>query len=396
MGSMHRGIGEASQRFHQMLAIERSGFRDGFSLDHLRKAGAGSNRCHTPASAKPDVLNAPIDDFYSERHDVSADRMLNTRLGVSVLELAHVAGMFEMVEQCLRIAHTVRQGAPQFYNPCMADIPIPQRVVSLQPSITVTLRDLGMLDRLAACTKYCLDVCPELSNSSCAIVEDSWSARGEQFLAFRPDLVIASVPYRLESLAEIMKAGVPCLCLAPKSLADVYSDILHVARIVALPQPGEAETRAANVVKDMQQKIEAVRRKTADLPKPLVYCEEWGKPLILSQPWVAELVEAAGGRFFGQPGKQTIEEEVVAANPEVIVAAWCGAGDRVPLEKIIARRGWEKTAAVREGRVYCINDEYLNTPASTLISGLKALAAAIHPEVFITAEGLRAIEIQHL
>ncbi|HWG40828.1 MAG TPA: hypothetical protein VN658_09780 [Candidatus Acidoferrales bacterium] len=33
---------------------------------------------------------------------------------------------------------------------------VPQRVVSLQPSITVTLRDLGLLDRLVACTKYCV------------------------------------------------------------------------------------------------------------------------------------------------------------------------------------------------------------------------------------------------
>ena len=287
-------------------------------------------------------------------------------------------------------------GAPQFYNPSMPAIPVPQRVVSLQPSITVTLHDLRMLDRLVACTKFCIDVCPELNTTRCTIVEDSWSAKASEFLALRPDLVIASVPYRMESLAEIMKAGVPCLCLAPKSLADIYSDILHIARIVALPQPGEAERRAENLVTNMQREIETVRQKTADLPRPLVYCEEWGKPLILSQPWVAELVDAAGGQFFGEPGKQTTEEAVIAANPQVMVAAWCGAGDRVPLEKIVTRRGWEKTAAAREGRVFCINDEYLNTPASTLISGLKALAAAIHPEVFTTAEGLRSIAIQHL
>jgi iron complex transport system substrate-binding protein len=275
----------------------------------------------------------------------------------------------------------------------MPETPIPQRVVSLQPSITVTLRDLGLLDRLAACTKYCLDVCPELKNINCTVVEDSWSAKAEEILSVRPDLVIASVPYRAESLAEIMKTGVPCLCLSPRSLADVYSDILHIARIVASPRLGEAESRAVELVERMQQEIEDVRRKTSGLPKPLVYCEEWGKPLILSQPWVAELVEAAGGKFFGQPGKQTTEEEVIAADPEVMVAAWCGAGDRVPLEKIVARRGWEWTRAAREGRVYCINDEFLNTPASTLLAGLRALAAATHPEAFSCERGLRKINV---
>lgn len=261
----------------------------------------------------------------------------------------------------------------------------PQRVVSLQPSVTVTLRDLGLLDRVAACTKYCLEVCPELENSGRAIIEDSWSAKTEEIVAARPDLVIASVPYRVESLVEIMKCGVPCLCLSPKSLADVYQDMLHISRIMGQEQRGHT------LVARMQEEIASLRQKANVADKPLVYCEEWGKPLILSQGWVAELVDAAGGRFFGEPGKQTREEEVAAADPDVIVAAWCGAGDRVPLEKIVARCGWDRTKAARNGRVYCINDEFLNTPASTLLEGLHALAAALHPERFAVGKGLKRI-----
>jgi iron complex transport system substrate-binding protein len=267
----------------------------------------------------------------------------------------------------------------------MPESRIPQRVVSLQPSVTVTLRDLGLLRRVAACTKYCLEVCPELEAAGCMIVNDSWSAKAEEILAARPEIVIASVPYRIESLAEIMKSGVPCLCFSPQSLADVYQDMLHIARIM-----GE-ETAGLALVEHMEGEMSAVRQKTAGTGKPLVYCEEWGKPLILSQGWVAELVEAAGGRFFGHPGKQATEDEVAAANPDVIIAAWCGAGDRVPLEKIVSRRGWDQTKAARSGRVYCINDEFLNTPASTLLDGLRALAAAVHPEIFAQQKDLRKI-----
>jgi iron complex transport system substrate-binding protein len=151
--------------------------------------------------------------------------------------------------------------------------------------------------------------------------------------------------------------------------------------------------RGASLVARIEKEVQSMWQKTTGLTRSLVYCEEWGKPLILSQTWVAELVEAAGGRFFGQPGKQTTEEEVAAADPDVIVAAWCGAGDRVPLEKIIPKRGWERTKAAKNGRVYCINDEFLNTPASTLIQGLHALAAAIHPELFIASKGLRRIDM---
>jgi iron complex transport system substrate-binding protein len=265
----------------------------------------------------------------------------------------------------------------------------PRRIVSLQPSVTVTLRDLGAIERLVACTKYCVDVCPEARETGCLIVEDSWSAKAEQILAAKPDLVIASVPYRLESMAEIIKAGVPFLGLAPRKLDDVYKDILMIARAVS---GGDAERRGLELVERMKAEIAQARERTAGAAKPLVYCEEWGKPLILSQAWVAELVEAAGGRFFGEPGKQTTEEQVAAGDPEVIIAAWCGAGDRVPLEKVAARSGWERTRAVKNGRVYCINDEFLNTPASTLMDGLRALAAAIHPEINQPSTGLRKIQ----
>jgi iron complex transport system substrate-binding protein len=268
---------------------------------------------------------------------------------------------------------------------------VPQRVVSLQPSVTVTLRDLGVLDRLVACTKYCVDVCPEVQETGCIIVEDSWSAKAEQILAAKPDLVIASVPYQLESVAEILKSGVPFLGLAPKNFDDIYKDIMMIARLMGLETRAESQ-RGTALVARMERQVQSMWQRMVGATRPLVYCEEWGKPLILSQTWVAELVEAAGGRFFGSPGKHTTEDEVLAADPDVIVAAWCGAGDRVPLEKIIPRRGWEQTKAAKNGRVYCINDEFLNTPASTLVQGLHALAAAIHPEMFDAPKGLRQIE----
>jgi iron complex transport system substrate-binding protein len=268
---------------------------------------------------------------------------------------------------------------------------VPQRVVSLQPSVTVTLRDLGVLDRLVACTKYCVDVCPEVRETSCIIVEDSWSAKAEQIMEAKPDLVIAAVPYRLESVAEILKSGVPFLGLAPKSLDTIYKDIMMISHVMGLDARRDFRSGAA-IVGGMERAIQSMWQRMVGAERPLVYCEEWGKPLILSQTWVAELVEAAGGRFFGQPGKQVAEEEVAAADPDVIVAAWCGAGDRVPLEKIIPKRGWENTKAAKNGRVYCINDEFLNTPASTLMQGLHALAAAIHPEMFVAPRGLRSID----
>jgi len=252
----------------------------------------------------------------------------------------------------------------------------PRRVVSLQPSATVTLARLGLLDRVVACTRYCKDVCPELAFREIAIVADSWTAQAVEIAAARPDLVIASVPYQLEAVAEILKSGVRFLGLAPRSLADIYGDIALITGAMG------ASDRGACVIEAMQNEIEAARSRHATSPRPRVFCEEWGKPIIHSQRWVAELVEAAGGCFLGEPGAKTDADCVRRADPEVIVMAWCGAGDRVPLEKIVSERGWQETSAGRSKRVYCVRDEMLNTPAPTLLEGLRALEAAIHPDLF--------------
>ncbi len=261
------------------------------------------------------------------------------------------------------------------------------KIVSLQPSVSIILERLSCLDALVACTRYCLAAVPALRDRPITIVHDSWSTKTEELLAVRPDLVVASVPYRQESLAEILKAGCPVLALAPHSLADIEQDIRLLGSLThAMPQ-------AESVIAAMQSGIRSVRERCTGISeRPLVYCEEWGKPLIYSQLWVKELVEIAGGIFLGQPGAVTTPQAVAEANPDVIIAAWCGAGDRVPLEKLAARPGWADTAAVRHHRVYCIADELLNTPAPTLLEGLSALAFAIQPEIFGTSgAGLRRI-----
>ena len=274
----------------------------------------------------------------------------------------------------------------------------PQRVVSLQPSATSILARLGLLERVVACTKYCRDVCPDIASQPHIIVADSWSAQSAQILVAKPDLVLASVPYQLDAVAEILKAGIPFLALAPHTLADVYGDIAKIAAILGVPD------RGTDLIAEMEREIENVRVRTTPLrganagespasthsatlaspatSRPKVFCEEWGKPIIVSQPWIAELVDAAGGEFLGTAGDKTTAEAVTAQNPDVIVAAWCGAGDRVPLEKIVRERGWSDTPAARAGRVYCVRDELLNTPGPALADGLHALACAIHPEIF--------------
>jgi len=260
-----------------------------------------------------------------------------------------------------------------------------RRIACLQPSATVVLDAVGELDRVVACTLYCGEVVAKVANGSRMILSDSWTANAGQILAAKPDLVIAAVPYQEKAIAEILKAGIRFLGLAPKTLADIYTDIATIAGVVGASEQGE------RVIEEMQQHIEGVRSRVVAATRPRVFSEEWGKPVIASQHWVAELVEAAGGEFIGVPGQQIPIDEVRKADPDVIIAAWCGAGDRVPLDKIVSGREWQGTSAANGERVFCIRDEYLNTPAPTLMHGLDAIAWAIHPEIFPRTEGIRQI-----
>jgi iron complex transport system substrate-binding protein len=160
----------------------------------------------------------------------------------------------------------------------------PQRIVCLQPSATVILHLLGQLHKVVACTKYCLAVCPEAGGGDRYIVADSWLAHTEEILAARPDLVVASVPYQERSVIEILRAGRRFLGFAPRTLADIYGDIALLGSAV-----GAAE-RAGQIIAAMQRVVIATHACIEGKPRLRVYCEEWGKPLIASQPWVAELI----------------------------------------------------------------------------------------------------------
>ena len=338
------------------------------------------------------IYDLAIAHARAELQYIAARRIFHLHRRIRRHDYARVARMFEVVEDLGRVHLTILSA--HFNGVCNTDGVdeidiagnyVPRRVVSLQPSATVILRDLGRLEALVACTRYCAEVCPEIAGMNVNIVADSWTAQSSQIKDARADLVIAAVPYQEKALAEILKSGARFLGLAPKSLADIYADIAMISRVMDVRDAG------LHVIQQMRNEIEALRLQTSSLPRPRVFCEEWGKPLIASQPWVAELVEAAGGEFVGTPGAQISLEDVTAAAPDVLIAAWCGAGDRVPLEKIIATRGWETLPAAVSGRVFCIRDEYLNTPAPTLVLGLHALAAAFHPGRFPAVEGLRSI-----
>lgn len=101
------------------------------------------------------------------------------------------------------------------------------RIVSLEPSVTATLFALGQQARLVAVSEWCqrlVDVgdLPRLPATR--------SAQPEDITGLEPDLVMASVPYRAETIAELLRAGLNVPCLSPQRLEDACAHILWLGR----------------------------------------------------------------------------------------------------------------------------------------------------------------------
>jgi iron complex transport system substrate-binding protein len=261
------------------------------------------------------------------------------------------------------------------------------RIVSLAPSATSILVALGARRQLVGVSKWCVDVAPEVAELP--RVGDCWALDPESVMSLRPTLVIGSVPYKQETVAKLLEHPVAFLAMNPRSLADVELDIHLLGGIV-----GRAAA-ARKVVARMRAEFAAIRlrarkaRASANVVRLRVYCEAWPHPRIVSPPWVAELVEIAGGEMVVPAGKRISDEDVAAAKPDVIVLAWAAVGEKSDPRQTYEVEAWSEIPAVRERRVYAVRDELLNTPGPPLVEGARELMRLFYPDAAKKTDGAR-------
>ena len=193
----------------------------------------------------------------------------------------------------------------------------------------------------------------------------------DEVVQLKPNLVIGSVPYKAETVAKLLEHPLNFLAMNPRSLEDVENDVRILGGLVN-------RTRAAErLIHDMRAKFTAVKKRVRPANRIRVYCEAWSNPRISSPPWVAELVHIAGGEMSVPAGSKVTDEQVAAADPELIVLAWAATGKRAEPEKAYEVEAWKNVTAIRQRRVHVISDELLNTPGPPLVRGVQELAKLI-------------------
>src|SRR5687768_629465 len=124
----------------------------------------------------------------------------------------------------------------------------PRRVVSLVPSLTESLFDLGAGESVAGVSDFCNF--PADAVASLPHLGGTKNPRIEEIRALRPDLVYVNLEENLRRHAEAIAEFAPVFATEPKSVADVQALLAQLGAIHGV------EDSAARC-------IEAVRREAA-------------------------------------------------------------------------------------------------------------------------------------
>jgi iron complex transport system substrate-binding protein len=288
------------------------------------------------------------------------------------------------------------------------------RIVSLLPSATEIICELGLRDQLVGVTHECdyprsvLDLpkvtrtlIPTDASSSeiDALVRDRLGAQSalysldmEALERLRPDLIVTQALCDVCAVAEEEVRSAACALpgaprvvnLEPETLGEVLQCIREVAGATG------DERRADDVVARLRARVDAVVARGQEIrSRPRVALLEWLDPPFSTGHWNPELVRLAGGEDgLGREGEKSVTlrwEQVIAWQPEVVVISCCGfTAERAMQEVGVLREvpGWDDLPAARDGRVYVTDGaSYFSRPGPRLVDSLELLAHVIHPEV---------------
>ncbi len=280
------------------------------------------------------------------------------------------------------------------------------RIVSLLPSTTEILFAIGAGDDVVGVTFEC-DYPPEarerriVSTSAMpeglkpaeidafvgqamARGEDLYHLSADALAGLDADLVVTqdlcAVCAVDVSVVDDALAHLGCtaevLTIDPHTLDEVFASIETLGKAAGHEREAEA------LVAEQRSRLNAVRERVAGRRRPRVMLLEWTDPPFAPGHWVPEMIEAAGGEALlgaaGEKSRRVTWEEILAADPEVIVAAPCGydlAGATALAEDLVA-----------SGRVPAgvpVHPVDANAawarPGTRLVDGVEELAALLHP-----------------
>ena len=253
--------------------------------------------------------------------------------------------------------------------------PIPQRVVSLNPTTTELIFALGGEARLVGRSRW--DEWPAAAKQIPAL-GDAIHPSIERVLAARPDLVVLyATPDNRPAYDRLRAAGIRAVALRIDHIAQFESAARLLGRMLGSAAAGET------VADSVAATLDRVRSATRDLPRPSVVWPVSASPPIVigGGSYMSELLDIAGARnVYGTmraPSPVVSIEDVVARNPDFVIR---GGDDNASSAWSTT---WSVVPAVAAGRVVRVSTDLVSRPSVHLGQAAVALARALHPDAVI-------------
>lgn len=289
----------------------------------------------------------------------------STLAAVTAVSLLTVAGCSGLASE------NKNEGQKTTVHNCGHEVAVsapPERVMTMGAESVTTLAHLGQLDRVVsragvypdeyfdAQTREQLEKIPALTDRVNATGHLQISV--EEILAQRPDLVLgATETANYETLAT---HGVPvidepayCGTEGPATWDDVWNQVNLYGQVF------DAQSRAGAYAEELKQRVESVKKQAEGEGKSVaaLYPELGGGVMYaygaksMSNP----MMETAGLRnVFAGTEERVFEvnaEEVVARNPDVIIALYTSGSGADVAREVTSRSGFGEVKAVKNGDV---------------------------------------------
>jgi iron complex transport system substrate-binding protein len=251
------------------------------------------------------------------------------------------------------------------------------RIVSLAPNLTEIVYAVGAGDRLVGRTSYC-DY--PLAAKAVAEVGDTMQPSVERIIALKPQLVLISTASQLETFTkQLDEQRIAVYVTNPNSVDQVFSSIETLGQLFGTTD------QAKQVAADLRRRTQAVEAAVAGRPPVRVFYQISDEPLytIGRDAFLTDLIRRGGGISVTADVPTAFprysDEAALASQPEAIILP---TGGSIGNANSTAAPALRNSPAVRNNRVYKINDDILARPGPRLIDGLEQLARALHPEAF--------------
>jgi iron complex transport system substrate-binding protein len=237
-----------------------------------------------------------------------------------------------------------------------------QRIVSLMPSATYALEQIGAGRYVVGRTSYC----PDGSEYGSVVVGDALTVSVETIVALRPTVVIASVFTKTSTIERLRSLGISVEQLAtPKDFDDLCSQTIQLAKLVKM------EKEATRHVGRERKKVEAISASCFWKPAP-AYVQVGAKPIWGATPdyYIEDILNKLKlYNVIGEGEGGVSREEVLSRSPEyIIVSSMGGLGKD-------ERLTWQRLS---QANVLLIEEETLNSATPTFFRvAMEKIAALV-------------------